>query len=91
MARSAVGVRELKARLSEYLKQVAEGNVIEVTSRGKPVARILPGVQKEKSDATELVREGVANWNGKRIRVKMPAFGLKGGKLASDLVLENRE
>lgn len=91
MAKSAVGVRELKARLSEYLKQVADGNVIEVTSRGKPVARILPTGRKKKSDAMDLVREGVANWNGKRIRVKMPAFRLKGGKLASDLVLENRE
>ncbi len=91
MAKSAVGVRELKARLSEYLKQVIEGHIIEVTSRGKPVARILPTGRKKKSDAMDLVREGVANWNGKRIRVKMPAFGLKGGKLASDLVLENRE
>ena len=43
------------------------------------------------SDAMDLVREGVANWNGKRVRVKKPDFGLRGKALASDLVLENRE
>ena len=91
MAKFAIGVRDLKARLSEYLKQVNEGNIIEVTSRGKAIARILPKNQNRKRDAMDLVREGVANWNGKRVPVKMPAFGLTGRKLASDLVLENRE
>ena len=91
MAKSTVGVRELKARLSAYLKQVTQGRVVEVTSRGKTIARMLPCARKRKSDAMDLVREGVGNWNGKRVRVKMPRFGFKGGKLASDLVVENRE
>jgi prevent-host-death family protein len=37
-----VAVRELKARLSEYLRRVEAGEVIGVTSRGRRVARILP-------------------------------------------------
>jgi len=37
-----VAVRELKARLSEYLKRVEAGEVIGVTNRGRRVARILP-------------------------------------------------
>jgi prevent-host-death family protein len=37
-----VTVRELKARLSEYLKRVEAGEVIGVTNRGRRVARILP-------------------------------------------------
>jgi len=37
-----VGVRELKARLSEHLEDVARGNVITVTNRGRRVAQILP-------------------------------------------------
>ncbi len=39
-----VSVRDLKARLSEYLRRVQKGEVVVVTSRGKPVARIVgPG------------------------------------------------
>jgi len=37
-----VGVRELKARLSEHLERVARGEVITVTSRGRRVAQIVP-------------------------------------------------
>jgi prevent-host-death family protein len=39
-----VGVRELKARLSEYLGRVERGETLEVTSRGRRVARIVPAV-----------------------------------------------
>ena len=37
-----VAVRELQARLSEYLAQVKAGEEVVVTERGKPVARLLP-------------------------------------------------
>ncbi len=36
-----VGVRELKAKLSEYLGAAAAGQEIVVTDRGRPVARIV--------------------------------------------------
>jgi prevent-host-death family protein len=39
-----VGVRELKARLSEYLARVERGETVNVTSRGRRVARIVPAV-----------------------------------------------
>ena len=37
-----VGVRELKARLSEYLALVKAGEEVVVTERGKAVARLAP-------------------------------------------------
>jgi prevent-host-death family protein len=37
-----VGVRELKAKLSEYLGRVAAGEDVVVTDRGRPVARLVP-------------------------------------------------
>ncbi len=36
-----VGVRELKAKLSEYLAAAAAGEDIVVTDRGRPVARLV--------------------------------------------------
>jgi prevent-host-death family protein len=37
-----VGVRELKAKLSEYLGRAAQGEEIVVTDRGIPIVRLLP-------------------------------------------------
>lgn len=37
-----IGIRDLKAHLSEHLERVANGEVITVTSRGRRVARIVP-------------------------------------------------
>lgn len=37
-----VAVRELKARLSEYLEKARGGEVIWVTSRGRRIAQIVP-------------------------------------------------
>lgn len=49
-----VPVRELKNRLSEYLRRVQAGEEIVVTSRGKAVARLLaPRVRRRKASAEE--------------------------------------
>jgi prevent-host-death family protein len=37
-----MGVRELRQRASELLRQVESGEVIEITVRGRPVARLRP-------------------------------------------------
>ena len=38
----SVNVRELKTRLSEYLRRAERGEVVEVTSHGRVVARLMP-------------------------------------------------
>lgn len=45
-----VGVRELKAKLSEHLERVAAGEVITVTSRGRRVAQIVPMPGRDNMD-----------------------------------------
>lgn len=37
-----VGIRELKAKLSEYVASVSSGGRVTVTDRGRPVAQLLP-------------------------------------------------
>ena len=39
---TSVGVRELRQRASELLRRVEEGETIEVTDRGRPVAVLSP-------------------------------------------------
>ena len=37
-----IGVRELRQHASRYLQRVAAGETLEVTDRGRPVARLVP-------------------------------------------------
>ena len=39
---ASVGVRELRQRASELLRRVEQGETIEVTDRGRPVALLAP-------------------------------------------------
>lgn len=39
---TSVGIRELRQRASELLRRVEEGETIEVTDRGRPVAVLSP-------------------------------------------------
>jgi prevent-host-death family protein len=39
---SSVGVRELRQRASELLRRVTNGETIEITDRGRPVALLAP-------------------------------------------------
>lgn len=41
-----VAVRELKAKLSAYLRRAGEGEVITVTDRGRPVAVLGPPLRE---------------------------------------------
>ncbi len=49
-------MRELKAKLSEYLKRAAAGELITVTERGRPIAALGPVAGKV--DLSTAVEEG---------------------------------
>jgi prevent-host-death family protein len=51
---TAVGARELKMRLGNYLRQVQEGATIIVTERGRPVAELRPIATAGSEDETRL-------------------------------------
>ena len=44
-----INITELRQRLPYYLKQVEKGMELRITSRGKPIARIIP--EKDKIEA----------------------------------------
>ena len=88
---TTVGIRDLKARLSEYMKQVKSGQSIVITEHGKPVGRILP-VGMSLEDRLEMLRKaGLVEWNGKKLRLIKPPAVNHGDKLASDIVVELRD
>ena len=61
----SIGVRELKKRLSEVLRDVRSGETLEVTIRGEVVARLVPPpgttdpdtIHKELRDVEQLAIE----------------------------------
>lgn len=53
---ASIGLRELRQRASEYLRKVEAGESVEITTRGRPVALLVP--LKGASQAERLVREG---------------------------------
>ena len=86
-----VSVRELKSGLSRYLKQVQRGETILVTSRGKPVAHLVP--VRPKTSVSEKIRliPGIdAGSGGKPRGASHPVRVKPGQKSLSDIVLEAR-
>jgi len=47
----SIGVRELRQHASRYLREVERGGAIEVTDRGRPVARLIPLPRSSRADA----------------------------------------
>lgn len=54
-----VGVRELRQNLSVYLRRIAQGERLELTQRGRPVALLVP-IRPDMSPIERLVAEGRA-------------------------------
>ena len=87
---AAVGIRELKNRLSQYLKRVRAGERLVVTERGKPVAIISPPPLTLEDDRIEaMLREGIARWGGGKPRGSSRPPRVKGPSVAK-AVIEGR-
>ena len=89
-----IGVRELKANLSKYLKRVRAGASITVTDRGRAIATIQPAAARaaDLSWVHQMVAEGKADWGGGKPRGLTPPLKLRGkGKTASEMLIEDRQ
>jgi prevent-host-death family protein len=82
-----VGVRMLKAHLSEYLRRANEGECIVVTDRGRQVAELRP-LSRERVLVDNLAARGTVRL-GSGERVGRVGISLRGGDL-SDTVLDDR-
>lgn len=86
-----VGIRELKAHLSRYLKRVRSGARITVTERGRSIATISPVTTRaELAWADRLVADGRAHWGGGKPAGNSQAARGSAGRTVSEAVLEDR-
>ena len=91
MSQVTVGIRELKAHLSSYLRQVKSGNSVIITERGKPVGRIVPISPSLEVRLQDLVEAGLAAWSGQRLSPRAPVAHTQGEQMVAELLLEDRE
>jgi len=85
-----VGIGELKRNLSAYLRSVKDGKKVVITDRKKEIAIIVPFREADGQEKIlQLVREGVADWSGEKLRGMSDRIKSK-GKSVSAAVVEDR-
>jgi prevent-host-death family protein len=91
MAQLQVGVRELKSRLSHYLRQVKAGQSVIITERGRPVGRIVPVAQTLEERLEAMAQAGLIAWSGKKLEPMSPLARVRGEGTVADLLVEERD
>jgi prevent-host-death family protein len=87
-----IGVRELRQNASKYLERVKAGESIQITQRGKPIARIVP--YRTTSERDRLIEEGVLirpRRAGNLLDLGPPLPLKPGSRLPSEIVSELRD
>jgi prevent-host-death family protein len=85
---TTIGIRELRQNASAVLRKVAAGETVEVTDRGRPVARIVPLNSERTLD--QLIAEGRASGAQGDLLGLEPAAAVKGERRLSDVLSEMR-
>jgi prevent-host-death family protein len=85
-----IAIRELKATLSRVLSLAQGGEVIEVTSHRKPIARITGVPDSADTGLQALIASGAVTWAGGRPTFKPVPLRASEAKSVSDMVLEDR-
>lgn len=88
-----MGTKELKNRLSHYLRQVRRGEAIQVTDRGAVVALVVPPPPPSGEDEEEILMamegEGALTRGTRRFRAFRPVRA-RGGVSLSQMIVEDR-
>jgi len=85
----SVGVRDLKASLSAYLRRVRDGESLTVTDHGQPIARIIPAGTP--AGLERLMGQSWFKWSGRKPVLQDPPLKLTPGPSASDMVIQMRQ
>ena len=92
MAERRIGIRELKSKLSECVREVRRGGTIVVTEHGRPVARMIADASSLRERLEALTNAGGIVWSGRRLKPATPVARVRSGrKTVADLIGENRE
>lgn len=85
-----VGVRELRQNLSIYLDRVKQGETLEVTEHGQPIAQLAPRPPKPISTIDRMIAEGRIT-PAKRSHKDLPPPPTIPGRPPSEILQEMRD
>jgi prevent-host-death family protein len=91
MKQTTVNIRELKSRLSHYLRLAKAGEAVEITERGVPIGRIVPTAPPVEDRLEAMARTGLLRWNRRRLAPAVPPARAAARKSVAQLLIENRE
>lgn len=89
-----MGVRQLKNRLSEFLRLVRAGELVLITDRGEVIAKLVPADEttRESDLLAEMVRQGVVRiGTGNRPGLYPPSHHRLSSGTVAELLDEERE
>jgi prevent-host-death family protein len=90
---TTTNVAQMKAKLSEYLRQVKSGGEVVITERGIPVARLVPlGADERRATREErLIRAGILRpAHGHRRKLGLPKSAPGAAAAVLDVLLAER-
>ena len=90
MRERRVGIRDLEAKLGEYIRDVEAGDTVVITDHGRQVARIVPETDSIEQQLAVLRATGAFLWSGRRLEVKKPEVRVRGAGSVSEIAIENR-
>jgi prevent-host-death family protein len=88
---TTVNVRELKSRLSYYLRLVKAGEAVEITERGTPIGRIVPIARPIADHLEAMLQAGLAQWSKRKLKPMAPVARVRGADTVAALLVEDRE
>jgi prevent-host-death family protein len=91
MSQTSVSIRELKSRLSHYLRQARAGESVVITDRGVPIGRIVPIEPDLEGRIAALRAAKLLQWSGRRLAARKPTVRVPAGKSVAALLVEDRE
>jgi prevent-host-death family protein len=91
MSESWVSIRELKSRLSHYLRLTRRGESVVITDRGVPIGRIVPIGKGVDERIAAMIEAGQAQWSGQKLPPAKPVAKVKRGGSVARLLVEDRD
>lgn len=84
------GIREVKNRFSEYLRRVKKGEILLITERNVPIAKLVPTQGDEQVSVLTMVEQGMASWRGGKPQGVATPPVISGNKSIAALVVKDR-
>jgi len=91
MKQTTVNIRELKSRLSHYLRLAKAGESVEIMERGTPIGRIIPTALAVQDRIEAMARSGLLLWNKRKLSPMAPLARVRGKRTVAELLIEDRK